>query len=84
MIYLVLLCCLGLGIMTYLFYDESQRVEELTSHKNLLIDKLAEKTLAHRQLEREHDSLMRYFEQPRINPDTNQLSAIRTAAKKKL
>lgn len=62
LVYLVLICFGGMLLSTYLFYQESQEVRRLNSHKDVLIDRLAETTLEHKRLQHQHDSLVHYYE----------------------
>ena len=56
---IILVCFLGLAFTSFLLYQNMQKVRELTSQKEVLMDQLADEVLARQRIKKQLDTLIR-------------------------
>lgn len=74
LVYLIVLCFLGLCFTAYLLYRNMGEVRKLNTHKEVLIDRLSEEVYETRMLKRENDSLRNALDDVKIGGVGDSLS----------
>ena len=76
LIYVILLCFLGLIATSYFLIRSMQEVQELTSHKKVLIRRLAEEVTAKKHLQKEVDSLKEILDGQKLTPISSDVQTV--------
>lgn len=76
LLYVIVLCMAGLLITSYFLITSMNEVRELTTHKDVLIRRLAEEVKAKSELQKEVDSLKKILEVDKQQPISNDLQTI--------
>lgn len=76
LIYVILLCFVGLVATSFFLIRSMQEVHELTSHKKVLIRRLAEEVTAKKQLQKEVDSLKEILDGQKLTPVSSDVQTV--------
>ena len=76
LIYVILLCFVGLLVVTYFLVINMSRVRELSTHKDVLIKQLAEEVSEKKAIQKELDSLKEIMEAEEVPPISNEVQEI--------
>ena len=76
LLYVIVLCMVGLIITSYFLISSMNEVRELTTHKDVLIRRLAEEVTAKTELQKEVDSLKKILEVDKIQPISSEVQTI--------
>lgn len=76
LLYVIVLCMVGLIITSYFLIASMNEVRELNTHKDVLIRRLAEEVMAKSELQKELDSLKEILEVDKQQPISNDLQTI--------
>ncbi|WP_417600189.1 hypothetical protein [Owenweeksia hongkongensis] len=76
LLYVIVLCMVGLLMTAYFLVVSLNEVKELTTHKDVLIRRLAEEVMAKKELQKEVDSLKKILEVDKIQPISSDVQTI--------
>ena len=76
LLYVIVLCMVGLMITSYFLITSMNEVRELNTHKDVLIRRLAEEVTEKKELQKEMDSLKKMLGVDKIQPITNDVQTI--------
>jgi len=76
LLYVIVLCMVGLLITSYFLIISVNEVRELNTHKEVLIRRLAEEVTAKKELQKEVDSLKQILEVDKIQPISSDVQTI--------
>ncbi len=76
LLYVIVLCMVGLLATSYFLLTALNDVRELTTHKDVLIRRLAEEVMAKKELQKEVDSLKKILEVDKIQPISSDVQTI--------
>ena len=76
LLYVIVLCMVGLIITSYFLVENMNKVRELNTHKDVLIKRLAEEVTAKTELQKEVDSLKEILEVDKIQPISSDVQTI--------
>lgn len=76
LLYVIVLCMVGLVATSYFLSTALNDVRELTTHKDVLIRRLAEEVMAKKELQKEVDSLKKILEVDKIQPISSDVQTI--------